>query len=236
MNRHEKDDIVHDSVGDSRDKKTRWIILGLGIAALMGLLTAGVATYIAWSEKQDQVTAGKNLALQVQQACGNKELNTDDLKRLCKQAENVEEIAKEGPQGPPGISGLTGPRGPMGFIGPQGPKGDDGRPGLQGPRGPPGQADNGEDGQPGAPGTSGVDGEAGPPGPQGEQGPPGPQGQPGADGANGAPGSAGPTGPPGPAGFPDSWTFTVTNGLGGSRTFTCTDPDGDRNYTCEQTS
>lgn len=222
-------DIVHDSMDDSRDKKTRWIIVIFAVAAILGLVATLIASYIAWSEKQKQVDAGKNLAVQVQQACKDRAPVEESLKPLCEQAKDVESTATSGPQGPPGIAGITGPRGPMGFIGPQGPKGDDGRPGIQGPRGPPGSADDGEDGSPGAPGA---EGEAGPPGPQGEQGPPGPQGQPGNDGANGA---QGPQGPPGPAGFPVSWTFTVPDAIGnGSTTYVCTDPDGDRNYTCEE--
>lgn len=101
----------------------------------------------------------------------------------------------------------TGPRGDVGPAGPPGPQGPIGPQGIQGPRGKQGQT-----------GSTGV-GTTGPAGPQGEPGPSGQDGKAGADGA---------TGPAGPAGYPASFTII---GLGGQQ-MTCTDPDGDHNYTC----
>jgi hypothetical protein len=57
-------------------------------------------------------------------------------------------------------------------------------------------------------------------------GPAGRDGQDGKDGRDGLPGVDGAPGPPGPP--PSSWTFTDATGI----TQTCSDTDGDLNYTC----
>lgn len=119
-----------------------------------------------------------------------------------------------GPQGPQGSQGPAGPVGAQGPLGPQGPIGPRGLAGPEGEAGPAGPA--------GADGEDGADGATGPPGPPG---PPGPKGDPG---------DQGPRGEQGPAGYPQSFTFTYQGGLGNERTYRCTDPDGDRNYTCEE--
>lgn len=91
-------------------------------------------------------------------------------------------------------------------------------------------------------GPAGAAGAAGAPGAAGDQGP-GPTDQQvaaavaaycsdgrcqGPKGDTGAPGPQGEPGPKGDPGYPDSWTYTDELG----QTYTCTDPDGDHNYTC----
>lgn len=203
------DEIIEDSARDGKDPGTRRLILFLSIVALLGFLTAGVAGWTAWSEKQQQVNAGKDLAIQVQAACNDDKVDTADLKQICAQAKDVEQIAKDGPQGPPGIPGIQGPPGPQGPVGPQGPQGIQGLMGLMGLRGDPGA-----DGTPGATGAAGPAGTPGEPGPEGPPGPPGPQGDKG---------EKGDPGPAGQSAFPFTFQFTVQgNGLGSDRTYTVT--------------
>ena len=105
-------------------------------------------------------------------------------------------------------------------------------------------------GQPGQPGSAGAAGAAGP---QGPSGPPGPQGATGAQGApggvgpsgpagadgsqgpQGEPGAQGPVGPAGPSGAQGppvgSFSFSPLPGV----VLTCSDPDGDTQYTCDPT-
>lgn len=113
-----------------------------------------------------------------------------------------------GPTGATGATGATGDRGPRGFIGPIGPRGAPGQDGTDGTDGETVTGPAGQDGAAGAVGERGPEGPAGPPGQQGPQGERGPEG---------------------PAGFPQSFTYTDATGI----QRTCTDPDGDRNYTCE---
>lgn len=122
-------------------------------------------------------------------------------------------VGRDGIDGQDGSAGPAGPQGPPGPVGPPGPAGRDGSPGPAG-----------------APGGVGSTGPTGPPGPAGEQGPTGEAGSPGDPGEPGPSGAAGPSGPPGPG--PSSFTFTDQTG----RQFTCTDPDRDGAYTCEQTA
>lgn len=99
----------------------------------------------------------------------------------------------------------------------------DGLPGAKG--------DKGDKGEPGRDGKDGITPACvltptqcvGPQGPQGDQGLPG---EPGAQGEPGTPGETGAAGTPGPAIslFQFTWANTV---------WTCTDPDGDLRYTCE---
>lgn len=115
--------------------------------------------------------------------------------------------------GPTGATGAVGSQGPRGFIGPIGPRG------LPGPRGSNGASVTGATGDVGATGAMGATGDGGPPGPAGERGSEGPAGQQG---------PAGDKGESGPPGYPERFTFTDSTGA----SQTCTDPDGDRTYTC----
>lgn len=115
------------------------------------------------------------------------------------------------------IEGERGPQGPQGERGPRGEKGDKG---LKGDDGEPGL--DGADGANGIDGVDGVDGEPGTTGATGPAGPAGPVGAPG------------PTGATGPAGYPTSWSFTYVSTGNKTRTVTCTDPDGDRRYSCQE--
>jgi hypothetical protein len=125
---------------------------------------------------------------------------------------------KIGPQGVQGMQGIAGPPGP---IGPQGPQGLQGVPGADGKNGAHGiQGDPGPAGDPGPPGT---------PGDTGPQGPEGPTGAKGDTGPAGPKGDTGPTGPKGDTG-PEPKSFTFSQG---PFVYTCTDPDGDGNYTCD---
>lgn len=120
-----------------------------------------------------------------------------------------------------------------GTQGTDGTDGTDGATGAEGPRGARGPAGAaGSPGGDGSTGASGSDGTAGSPGPAGPTGPPGPQGprgEPGAAGQDGQPGQNGQPGQPGADGEPPA-SFSFTDVLG--VVYTCTDPDGDRSYTC----
>jgi hypothetical protein len=193
--------IINQAAQDGKDHGSRRIMLLLAVLTVLGFFTAIVAGWIAWGQKQNQVDAGRDLATQVQKACASGALEADEFERLCKKADQVQEVAKEGPQGPPGISGLQGPPGPPGPMGPQGPQG------LMGMMGLPGA-----NGATGGPGPTGLQG---PPGPAGEPGPVGPEGP------QGEPGPRGEKGDPGESAYPFSFTFTVSgNGLGADTTYT----------------
>jgi hypothetical protein len=119
---------------------------------------------------------------------------------------------KQGISGVPGRAGVEGAPGPMGGRGRRGERGATGRAGSDGADGRPGVA--GSDGAVGPAGTDGTDGK---------------DGEDGVAGAKGDPGAAGPPGEQGPPGPPvESFTFTF---LGTD--YTCTDPDGDGDYTCQ---
>jgi hypothetical protein len=128
---------------------------------------------------------------------------------------------------------VAGPERPEPIIieGERGPEGQRGERGIQGP--------SGEDGDPGPPGPSGAQGVPGQTGPEGPQGPPGeavvgPEGPAGPPGPEGPQGVPGPQGLPGEPGYPTSWTFTYTDAQNDEHTYVCTDPDLDRNYSCEE--
>lgn len=133
-------------------------------------------------------------------------------------------VGERGAAGPSGAPGPKGDRGDPGPKGDKGDRGDPGFPGLPGATGPQGAAGpQGASGPSGAQGPQGLPGPEGPAGADGAPGPAGPQGEPGPAGPQG------PAGPPGPQGAPPSeFTFSV-----GPRNFRCTDPEGDRVYTCE---
>lgn len=197
------DDLVQEATRDGKDPRSRKIIVLLSILAVLGFVTAGVAGWIAWGDKQKQVDAGKNLAIQIQQACKEPGVNTADIQQLCENAKQVEEITKAGPQCPPGLSGGSGPQGPSGEDGEDGPPGPAGDKGDQGDAGGAGEA-----------GQSGSNCEPGATGPQGERGPQGEQG---------AQGERGEEGPAGQPAYPFTFTFTIPGDLTSpDRTFTIT--------------
>lgn len=210
-----EDKIVSDAVAESPDTNTRRALWILGAIALLGLLVAFVALYVAFHEQQQKVEAGEDLATQVNAACGNTKVQTNNIEDICEQAKVVK--GEAGPQGVQGVQGIQGFQGLQGLQGPQGEQGPRGETGPKGPRGFPGS--NGQNG------STGIQGEVGPTGPAGPQGEIGP---------SGSPGPQGPTGERGPAGYPDSFTYTTQNGLGQETTYVCTDPDGDHSYTCEE--
>lgn len=125
-------------------------------------------------------------------------------------------------RGVPGVPGVPGPAGPSGSSGVAGSPGAAGVPGRDGSNGSPGAA--------GSPGPAGASGAPGSPGPASTvAGPAGPAGKNGKDGKDGA---QGPAGPP-----PSGWTFTYTDALGTSTTYTCTpDSEGSTHYTCQPTT
>lgn len=205
-----EDKIVSDAVAESPDTSTRRALWVLGTIALLGLLVAVTALYLVFHDQQKKVEAGEDLATQVDAACGNTKVQTNNIEDICEQAKVV-----KGEAGPQGVQGVQGVQGLQGLQGPQGEQGPRGETGPKGPRGFPGS--NGQNG------STGVQGEVGPEGPQGPQGEIGP---------TGPPGPQGPTGENGPAGYPDSFSYTTQNGLGQETTYVCRDPDGDHNYTC----
>lgn len=209
--------IVSDAVADSPHRRTRHIMWLLGGLALLSLLVAVSALYLAWEQQQVKVEAGQDLATEVEEACLNPPANAYHMQELCSQAHGIEE-GDQGPQGVAGEQGVQGYQGVQGIPGVEGPQGPRGETGPKGPRG-----FQGSNGQNGSTGEQGDTGPAGPAGPQGEVGPTGP---PGADGAKGE---------IGPAGFPDAFSFTTNDGLGNETTYRCADPDNDHNYTCTET-
>lgn len=201
---------------------TRWhrlayVLLAVaGLAVVIGWLTglANTVHDLEGQRIQNQATAETNaeaveqLARQVKELGGKPVIEPSDLPQPV--------AGPQGPQGPPGLPGLPGlpgADGRDGKDGKDGAPGADGRDGEPGPAGPPGPA-----GEPGEPGPTG------PPGPAGPPGPPGPAGDDGSDGQDGEPG------------YPESFTYTDpgTPAPGDEITYVCTDPDGDRQYTCER--
>lgn len=199
-------------------RSTRWgIIHWLVVVACMAVV--GVLLALGVNDVQNtqddleqtqarldqQENASRVLARQVKRLGGEPVIDPDDLPEPEPGEQGPQGLI--GPQGPPGPQGDPGPKGPRGFPGPPGPfgpPGEDGSPGRTGDTGPAGAT--------GETGATGSQGETGAQGPQGETGPQGPQGE---------------QGPAGPAGFPESWTFEWMGS-----TWTCTDPDQDRNYAC----
>ena len=208
------DDIVAEAMADSKDKKSRRWIWIFGILTVVGLIVSAIDLGAVYSEKQSQVDAGRDLALQVQTACRDNVPDTVDLQKICEQANRVEKQTSQGPQGLPGVQG---PRGPQGIQGPVGPMGFQGIQGLPGDTGSAGQ--NGKDGANGVEGPrgdQGLQGLQGTPGVKGKQGDTGATGPQGAAGTQGSPGATGPkgdtgaTGPMGPSTFPFSFVFQMS--------------------------
>lgn len=194
-----------------RERRHRgwWWLLG---AVVVGVLTVGV--WVAWNEADtanDTVTEIK----------ATSEKRDDRIQGLEEALDAQREQFVNCVDAKPGTRGCTEPIAPpAGAIGPQGVQGIQGVSGPQGIQGPPGP--RGPKGDSGASGSSGSAGTIGATGPQGPAGPSGPKGD---QGEQGPVGPEGQTGPRGPA--PDSFTWTM---LG--TTYTCTDPDGDGDYTC----
>ena len=167
----------------SRDPATRKLLLVLMLVATIALVSTGVAVFLGWDKARQEARAGQNLAAQVQAACQDFNIDTEELKYLCDKAEEVEKTS----------AGPTGPPGPPGQPGRDGTDGTDGTDGKPGPKGDPG--DSGTDGKNGSNGSNGQDGAPGVPGP------PGPAGQDGKDGDKGDKGDKGDPGPTCPEGY-----------------------------------
>ena len=206
-----RDEIVRHAVHDSRDPKTRRLLWGFSLAAIIFFVVTLVFAWQIWALKQDQVDAGSSVISRVQAECAQGQVDAD----ICDLADDAEKEIQEGPPGPPGAQGDPGPAGPAG---------EPGEDGSDGPRG--------KTGATGATGAQGEPGEAGSPGPAGPQGPMGPIGPSGAPGAQGEPGPAGEKGDkgdPGPDAYPFEFTFEFTTPNG--RTYDCSivfNDDGDQ--------
>jgi len=217
-------------------------LLGIAFAVLATLTVLGYYTSEKHNEDryvdlQSKLSSARVEAATQEQKLENSVVQTRSLidqvrsmgKKPVVRPEQVPGIGPRGIQGVQGIQGLTGPPGPPGPVGPQGVQGfqgESGKAGSAGTNGADGKA--GADGSSGPAGSPGADGPQGPKGDTGPQGPQGPKGEPGPKGDNGAQGE---TGPPG---YPTSFTFTQTDITGRETTYTCSDPDGDHQYTCTQ--
>ncbi len=210
--------------------RTRWLAIAVAFAAL-GVLVA------FWSARLSENSASiDDLRAELEAAQADAAEQAHASRVLARQIRSLGEkpvVDPADPQLMPGPSGMPGAAGPQGVRGPAGLRGSDGADGVPGPPGPRGPAGPtgaaggtrpaGTDGSTGPAGSAGAKGDQGEAGADGEPGPPGPPGP------AGDPGPAGPQGPQGPAGYPDSFSYDV-----GPVTFVCTDPDGDRAYSCTQ--
>lgn len=196
-----RDEIVRHAVHDSRDPKTRRLLWGFSLAAIIFFVVTLVFAWQIWALKQDQVDAGSSVISRVQAECAQGQVDAD----ICDLADDAEKEIQEGPPGPPGAQGDPGPAGPAGEPGEDGPRGKTGATGAQG-----------EPGEAGSPGPAGPEGPMGPIGPSGA---PGAQGEPGPAGKKGESGPAGPSGSPGDDAYPFQFTFEFTTR---GRTFDCT--------------
>lgn len=182
----------------------------LGWVALIALSLAFVALYLRnFGIRIDELEhRGDAYAAAAAENAVQAELNAEAANRLARQVDRLGGSPVVEPPLPDVDAPIIGPRGP------------------QGPRGLPGV--DGRDGKDGRAGSAGRDGQAG----ESITGPPGPVGPPG-ESVVGPPGPAGPAGQDGQdgqPGYPQSFTFTYSLG----QTYTCTDDDGDRAYTCTQ--
>lgn len=197
--------IDDDEDEERRDRRIRWILIGLTILVLLaisGVIWLVVGGNNATNQRDAAVDQSVDLAQQVARACASGQLPATD--RLCAKASEVQATPI------PGATGATGATGP------------------QGPEGVPGR--DGRDGGPGPPGPAGATGEPGPAGSNGSDGVNGADGKDGADGADGPPG---PAGPPGAAGKPPAG-FTFVDDLGRTQSCTrdADSPDDAATYTC----
>lgn len=110
-----EDQIVEESVSDSRDTASRrWLVI-IALVLIAGMVVGGVAAYVAYTTVQDQAKQATSLAEQVQDACDNRETRNDiSIRELCEDADDVVEDTPEaaepekgekGEQGEPGEAG-----------------------------------------------------------------------------------------------------------------------------------
>lgn len=88
MDRHSE--IVHDSVREGRDPKTRLLILILSTLAVLSLVAALIAVWYGWSKSRESAISGAKLGEQVRLACANPEVRKD-LGDICGHAKEVAE-------------------------------------------------------------------------------------------------------------------------------------------------
>jgi len=202
-----------------KERLNFWHLLG-AVVMLLGLFTVWQLHDL---RKNDQAQSAKVEALAVALEA---EQSAQKAKGEDPVAPPPEEIVDDPSivEGAPGKDGKNGENGKdgVGQTGPSGPPG---------PTGPPGKNGEGKDGKDGKNGADG-EGEVGPAGPAG---PPGPAGADGADGAKGETGEKGEKGDKGdPGESPESFTFTMSNGLGQEKTYKCTRPTDAPEYTCTE--
>lgn len=104
--------IIYDSVEESKDYRRRWLLVGIVTIAVLSLLVSGIAAYYAYGSVKDQAAAGTTLAQQVKDACEDPTKRTADIQYLC---DNAEKVVEEAPEA---IKGDTGPQGEQGEPGP----------------------------------------------------------------------------------------------------------------------
>lgn len=197
-----RDELVTGAAQRGKDKNSRRLLMLLGTVLTFSIVALLISGYLLWVKKQDQALAGKDLAIQVQQACQST-TTAEQLGSICKQAKAVEKQISAGPQGPPGLDGRDGRDGVNGTNGADGIDGRDGAPGANGVNG-----------------TNGVDGKDGAPGPAGPEGPPGKNGQ---DGSNGTDGKDA---------YPMTWSFKFSPNPMQDYSFLCTLIDPAQQVTC----
>lgn len=95
MNEHSTDRIRDHAVAESRDPRSRRIILILGIIAALSMLTTVVFGYLAWREAKDNALAGAQLAEQLRRVCEEQGQLEYDNRNLCANAERVAEDEPE---------------------------------------------------------------------------------------------------------------------------------------------
>jgi len=106
---------------DRRSRMVLWVVCGLWLITLAGLVAIG------WNAYFNEKETSQSLAQQVSAACKSGGLEVDDQKALCEDAEKVIQGGSPGEEGP---SGPQGPKGEQGDTGPVGPQGPEGPPGL----------------------------------------------------------------------------------------------------------
>lgn len=197
-----KEDIVHEAVEESKDGKTRKILLLSLVLFVCFFAVLGISAWNVFGDARDSANQGLTLAEQVKAAC--EDPNQAASLEICNTADEVIEDAPSTVTGEAGPQGETGDTGETGSQGPPGDDGEDGPPpsnsqvqravalfcstgrcnGADGRNATASQValavrtycnSNGEcRGPAGTPGTDGNDGASGATGPEGQQGPQGP--------------------------------------------------------------
>lgn len=108
------DDIVQESVSESKNHGLRRLLLGLVILASMLMLAVGVSTWFVYQDYHSAAQRGTNLAAQVKTACAEGSISQADAKILCEKADRVVEQAPVEPtqttlKGDPGDNGKDAP-------------------------------------------------------------------------------------------------------------------------------